>query len=501
MYPGIIGEVTEITDTEAIIHFSPASRELKETAFGPRKIQDKGDHYRIFTDVEKNSLVKTGPHLGQVADVMGGQFLLDYAHPFGGRELVCRVMAQPIVEPAEKPVTTRDTTAGLAEVSADAMAAVAGGVAADATEMTTRETAVKSVETMVAPGDLVEMHYTARLNDGRLIYTTREEVAAAPDVEKTPWYSESPDGFAPELVTAGEASPPPGLGRAVLGLSTGETQEVKLAPEDAFGLPNPANVKQYDRIRALPRETTMTFQEWSAKFNSFPVAEKEYDAGLYLTARVVEVIDDRVNLVYIPKAESFDRPLGTVFVRTTGESVELELAPEVGAKYTVAAQEGGTASGSIVSVQDDTFTVDFNHPLAGKEICLDIDVVEIVKTAGLAEVELDWIEDYDTGLAMSYEHNKPAVVVLYADWCGYSTRLLNESLRAPVVKALKDDFIWVKVDSSRDAELKDLYSQTSFPLTVVVGPEGDILERINGFKDATALYRILRQTIDKAGPA
>lgn len=57
-----------------------------------------------------------------------------------------------------------------------------------------------------------------------------------------------------------------------------------------------------------------------------------------------------------------------------------EAAPEIGAVVTVIADDGSRIACQVTAVSDDlmTVTVDFNHPLAGKALVFDIELVEII---------------------------------------------------------------------------------------------------------------------------
>ncbi|MDY6905460.1 MAG: thioredoxin family protein [Thermodesulfobacteriota bacterium] len=466
MYRGVAGEIVELTDDTVTIDFFPASEEPVKTMFGTRKVEDKGDHWLVYTDVEEGSLIKTGPHLGQVSDIEGGQFTIDYAHPFGGGDLHCRVMA----------MSSMPDTGG--QMLADEEDNMVAGEDVDLS---------KTVE----EGDLVKVDYTARIADLVLVYTTRENDAKDGNFEKVDWYQEPPGGYVPELITAGADNPPPNIGRVVLGMTEGQKKVAAIPPEEGFGLTNPALVKQFDKIKTRPRTETMDMKKWSQKFDTFPVEGETYDVDLYLNAKVTGITNKEVSVEYMPKAESFDRPLGTVVVKTGEDTIDLVLEPELGATYTLEGEKG-PVSGPIVSSDDKTFTVDFNHPLAGKEIRLMVEVVSLTKKEDLENIEMQWVEDHDAGLKQAKEQDKPMVAVLYAAWCGYSKKMLNETLPAPRIKLLKDDFVWVKVDSSKDPYLKELYGQKGFPLTVVVSPEGDVIKKINGYKDAPSFYTELQ---------
>jgi FKBP-type peptidyl-prolyl cis-trans isomerase SlyD len=54
-----------------------------------------------------------------------------------------------------------------------------------------------------------------------------------------------------------------------------------------------------------------------------------------------------------------------------------EVEPEVGMELEVKDKEGNEMFGKVLSIQGETATMDFNHPLAGKELHFDVKVVDL----------------------------------------------------------------------------------------------------------------------------
>lgn len=69
--------------------------------------------------------------------------------------------------------------------------------------------------TQVKSGDTVKVHYTGRFESGEVF--------------------DSSDGSEPLSVTVGEGEVIPGFDRALVGMVIGETREVTIAPDDAYG--------------------------------------------------------------------------------------------------------------------------------------------------------------------------------------------------------------------------------------------------------------------------
>jgi len=54
-----------------------------------------------------------------------------------------------------------------------------------------------------------------------------------------------------------------------------------------------------------------------------------------------------------------------------------EVKPEVGMELEVKDKEGNEMFGKVLSIQAETVTMDFNHPLAGKELHFDVKIVDL----------------------------------------------------------------------------------------------------------------------------
>ena len=351
----------------------------------------------------------------------------------------------------------------------------------------------------VQKGDMVRVNYTAKcfsvgsahlafLEGGQVFCTTLAGVAGDPGIKKVAWYEE-PKGFAPEDVLAGEEGPMPGLGGGVLGMAVGEKRTITLPPERAYGSPNPREMMQLPAIKRMPKVISMTAQEYVQKFRSFPVVGKEVNLTPYFKARAVEITGHYVTLELLAKdGERIEDDFGTTEIHSDGKEVTIKLIPRIGAPF-----EFKERKGRIISTDGNAFTVDFNNPLTGKTIVLDLEVVSLTKASVMAGWKIPWLEDHDRGLAAAFTDGKPLVLVLYAEWCRWCKRLLNEVMDDPRIKSLEDRFVWVKINSDVELEYKELYEQKGFPLIVLLTPEGEIIKKLDGFRDAATLRRELSE--------
>ena len=87
----------------------------------------------------------------------------------------------------------------------------------------------RSSAARITEGSTVTLHFSLLTVDGQEIDTTRNGKAAR--------------------FTVGDGSLLPGFEAVLLGQQAGFTEQVRLAPADAFGDHNPANVRQFERRR------------------------------------------------------------------------------------------------------------------------------------------------------------------------------------------------------------------------------------------------------------
>jgi FKBP-type peptidyl-prolyl cis-trans isomerase 2 len=349
---------------------------------------------------------------------------------------------------------------------------------------------VKEEPAKVENGDLVELNYTISFEDGSLLSTNIPDVAKNTGLPKVAWYVE-PKAFSPEKVVIGEKTAPAGLGEAVIGMAVKEKRKVVLPAQKAYGEWDPKEVMQYPCAKTMPKTVRRSLEEWAKNFTFPPVVGKEIWLNLYFPARVTEVTANEVVLEFQQKeGQTPQSAFGTISISVEDNNVTMTLTPTIGALF------GGNGQvGKITESDGKQFTVDFNNPAAGKTVVLDMKVVSITKASALNGMALSWLEDHDKGLKEAALENKPMVLLLYADWCPVCKRLMSESFEDPRVRILNDRFVWVKVNSEKEAKYKELYGQDGYPMIVFLDAKGKVLKKDNSFLDGPAMGRELESVV------
>lgn len=229
-----------------------------------------------------------------------------------------------------------------------------------------------------AKGDMVTVRFTARDTSGAPLFLP--ESMAKQDT--------------PQEVIAGNEELFPGLGDAVIGMAAGEKKHITLTPEKAFGPRDPAKTSDFQIKRTTPVKITMSADEYVKRFGGFPEVGKEVPlAAPYLTTKVTGIGEKDVTLAFSASDKlRFTEPYGTLTVSVGQDNITMKLEPKLGGPFT-----DGNRQGVIIASDNKKFTVDFNHPLAGKAIEVDLEVDSITKAADLKAVSIDWIEDHLPG--------------------------------------------------------------------------------------------------------
>jgi FKBP-type peptidyl-prolyl cis-trans isomerase 2 len=318
--PGFTGTVMSIAGDQVTLRVEAKPGTEVDTPFGKGEIRDKGGHYEIEIDAREGNWVRLGNLVGRISKVDGKLITTDFGHPFGGEVLACDVEVEGIL--------------------------------------------IKGVDrgpNVVSRGDQVEVDCQVTLVDGTPVPTNPLQGDGSSGVSTT------------ETVVAGTEEVPLGIGDAVIGMAVGERKVFTLAPYEAYGPHDPEKIVEFPCIRREPRRFKMPTEEYAKRFGAFPETGAVVSLIPYLKTRVVESLVSESTLEHVVRnGETVEDELGTTSIRVDGEEVVFTLTPKIGAPFSLDGREG-----RIASTNGRTFAVDFNHPLAGEALRVELGVVSL----------------------------------------------------------------------------------------------------------------------------
>ena len=81
--------------------------------------------------------------------------------------------------------------------------------------------------------------------------------------------------------------------------------------------------------------------------------------------------------VTIPAKDSYGPRYDDLILVIDRKEFPKDVTPEVGQQLQMTQADGGTSIGTITDVSDTTVTIDANHPLVGKDLTFEIELVRI----------------------------------------------------------------------------------------------------------------------------
>ena len=120
-------------------------------------------------------------------------------------------------------------------------------------------------------------------------------------------------------------------------------------------------------------------------------------------------------------------------------------------------------------------------------------------TTMASAAEIHWMT-YRDGVALAKARHKTVMIFFYADWCHYCQQMKAETFTdARVIDAVNRDFIAVRVNIDKEAEIVREYRIRPIPDTWFVSAKGKPIGHRPGLIPADDLLRILNYMKKSSG--
>lgn len=140
-----------------------------------------------------------------------------------------------------------------------------------------------------------------------------------------------------------------------------------------------SQVKQNDTVKVHYTGKLTNGQVFDSSIEREPI-EFTLGKGQLIPGFENGVIDMEVNekkTVTIPHAEAYGAVNDELFQEVPKDQLPPEIKPEVGMGLVSKNPDGSERQLRVAEVKEDVIVVDANHPLAGKDLVFDLEVVEI----------------------------------------------------------------------------------------------------------------------------
>jgi uncharacterized protein YyaL (SSP411 family) len=111
---------------------------------------------------------------------------------------------------------------------------------------------------------------------------------------------------------------------------------------------------------------------------------------------------------------------------------------------------------------------------------------------------MNWLDNFDDGLKKAKTDNKVMLLYFYADWCGWCTRLLQETYHNQnIASVLNEKFVCFKVDIDKNPILAEDYQYQVVPTTVFISSTRKELGRIEGYLPPEQFLQYTNSILEK----
>jgi thioredoxin-related protein len=104
---------------------------------------------------------------------------------------------------------------------------------------------------------------------------------------------------------------------------------------------------------------------------------------------------------------------------------------------------------------------------------------------------------YEEGMALAQKENKRIYLHFYTDWCQYCNAMEKSTFHnAKVAKILNEEFIAIRVDTTKQHKLASRYNIRPVPDNWFLSPDGKKLRNFLGYYEADQFVTVLRYVSD-----
>jgi len=116
----------------------------------------------------------------------------------------------------------------------------------------------------------------------------------------------------------------------------------------------------------------------------------------------------------------------------------------------------------------------------------------LIQFSFLEAQKIHWINSMEWGKEMAQSGNKLIVIDFWAHWCSPCVAMDRDVWMDPSIKALGEDFIYVRYDLSSGFNLAAPYNISSIPTIMITDSWGKILYKNVGYMNKSTTLKILQ---------
>ncbi len=235
---------------------------------------------------------------------------------------------------------------------------------------------IQLTKVKISDGVVVTLDYTGYTDDGKVFDTSLQTVGLQEGLNK--------QAYQPITFTVGTKEMIPGFESAILGLGVGDKKKFTVTSDQAYGAPKPELIINLPILLNLTKYSVISSDSFKQNFNKEPkVDEILLRDDISWSMKVVDVNTTSVKIEHLLSLGQFVNLTGTqwgaVVSSVDDKYVILKQSPKIGEKMALPSPQGGVLVGIVKEVKADSFTIDANSPLAGRDLTFEVEVKEVKK--------------------------------------------------------------------------------------------------------------------------
>ncbi len=110
--------------------------------------------------------------------------------------------------------------------------------------------------------------------------------------------------------------------------------------------------------------------------------------------------------------------------------------------------------------------------------------------------DVTWASSYEMGRTFAKRTHRPILLSFHTPGCGWCAKMDTETFTDPAVVDIMKKYVCVRVDSDQNPGLISKYKVVSYPLTLIVNPEGNTLLSIPDYTPPDQFTPILKAVLE-----
>ncbi len=95
---------------------------------------------------------------------------------------------------------------------------------------------------------------------------------------------------------------------------------------------------------------------------------------------------------------------------------------------------------------------------------------------------VDWLLSMEEAVAQAQKQDRPIMIDVYADWCGWCKRLDSDTYVHKDVVAKAGEFVSLKLDADANRSIMSQYGISGLPTILFIDADGKEIHRVVGYK-------------------